>query len=301
MLYHYTTKEGLYGILDSKKFWLVASSEMSDISDRFYGNLFATVELLKSANETVKLLSENLTTQDILDVNMETFHASFYSMSFCEDCNNEFLWDNYTEHNTGFAVGIDESYFLSSVQNVVNNNYKQLDYEDVPQNILEFRKVQYRTLKSKFEEIVNKLKPDDYILEHNKNAYKDWLLFTLSILAGIIKAKEYEPEQEIRILFQNRYSKEYENRHPIQLLFSFSKKDALIALGLSGEPVCIIENSTKTKKRFELNLTSFFNSQLIPEVYVGDKCQIGCYELKDKLKSSGLISTKLLNRKGEEL
>ena len=51
MLYHYTDIKGLKGILKSKKLWLVSLSEMDDISDRTYANLFATTALLSSSDE----------------------------------------------------------------------------------------------------------------------------------------------------------------------------------------------------------------------------------------------------------
>ena len=59
----------------------------------------------------MKLLRGNLTDKEIKEINTESLKVNFYSMSFCERNDNEYLWDNYTENQTGFCIEIDYDYF----------------------------------------------------------------------------------------------------------------------------------------------------------------------------------------------
>lgn len=209
MLYHYTGMKGLNGILESKRLWLVSSQSMSDITDRFYGNLFSTVALLKSEDQDIKLLREHLTAQDIIDINMQTFQVDFYSASFCDRSDNDYLWEKYSDSNKGACIGIDDTYlnnfFLATIREKFN--YLEGDEEsNVKNDLLNQRKVLYHYPVGDFEKIVKLLRPDDYTLSNNANVYKDWLFFTICILAGIVKAKnstkkkKYDCSSKIDIL-----------------------------------------------------------------------------------------------------
>lgn len=100
---------------------------MSDISDRFYGNLFATIALLKSQDKDATLLKNKLSEGDILDTNMQSFELQFYSASFCNRNDNEYLWKNCADNNSGVSIEIDEevldNYFLLTIK----NNHDSLD------------------------------------------------------------------------------------------------------------------------------------------------------------------------------
>lgn len=295
MLYHYTGMKGLNGILESKRLWLVSSQSMSDITDRFYGNLFSTVALLKSEDQDIKLLREHLTAQDIIDINMQTFQVDFYSASFCDRSDNDYLWEKYADSNKGVCIGIDDTYlnnfFLATIREKFN--YLEGDEEsNVKNDLLNQRKVLYHYPVGDFEKIVKLLRPDDYTLSNNANVYKDWLFFTICILAGIVKAKKFDKEDEIRLLFQNRYSDEYIKHCGIYALEKMRMAKAFELLGIDKEIM------GKENRRMELNLTEAFKSDLIQTITIGNDFDGNIEDLKTRIKEFGLTETKLLNRKG---
>lgn len=306
MLYHYTSEKGLQGILKSKKLWLVSSMDMSDITDRFYGNLFATVALFKSDDEDVKLLREHLTMQDIIEVNMQTFNVQFYSASFCDKSDNDYLWRNYADSNKGFCIAIDNSILIKHMNTVVDNNLEKIDEDDeITENdkdILVPRTVRYGYPIDWFIKIIKDTKriaisdedinhPDSLSGEH----YKYWLYFSLTILAGIVKDSNFEQEQETRFLFQNRYSDSYVRQNAIYALERMRISNIFKILGIDKE---VKDN---VNRRMELNLCGTFNSKLIPKIIVGNQCELDLNNLKELLKTSGLTETIILTRKGKQL
>ena len=110
-MFHYTNEKGLYGLLSSKRLWLVSSGEMEDITDRFYANMFVTIALLRTDDEDVKKIRENLDAKDIIQANMEALEIPFYSASFCMDSKNECLWEKYADRRKGVCIEFNEDYF----------------------------------------------------------------------------------------------------------------------------------------------------------------------------------------------
>lgn len=306
MIYHYTNINGLNGILESKCLWLVSSQSMSDITDRFYGNLFATVALLQSNDEDVKLLRDNLTMQDIMDINMQTFQVDFYSASFCSKSDNDYLWINYADSNKGVCLAFDDSFLRSHMNGIIADNLERIDEDDEltksDKDLLIPRKVKYGYPIDFFIKVVKDMKKLT-IGEYNstcqdfrtKQLYKDWLLFSLIIMAGVVKDTIFREEDEIRLLFQNRYSDEYVKRSCIYALEKMRKGKIFELLGIDKEI------KDEKNRRMELNLSKAFVSALIPTIIVGDAFEENIEKLKNKIKTSGLTETKILNRKGEEL
>ena len=306
MLYHYTNIKGLDGMLKSKCLWLVSSQSMSDITDRFYGNLFATVALLKSDDQDIKLLREHLTAQDIIDINMQTFEVDFYSASFCNRSNNDYLWENYADSNKGVCLAFDDSFLRRHMNSVIIDNLEKIDEDDEitehDKDLILPRKVEYGYPIDLFIKVIKDTKKMaiseddcDFSDPLTKQHYKDWLLFSLIILAGVIKGKNFSQEEEIRFLFQNRYSDSYIKHSGIYALEKMRMIKVFELLGIDKEI------KDEKNRRMELNLGSAFSSDLIPTIIVGNDIDENIIDLKEKIKQSGLSKTKLLNRKGEEL
>ena len=306
MLYHYTSKNGLLGILSSKAIWLVSSREMSDVTDRFYGNLFATVALLKSEDQDIKLLREHLTAEDIIAINMQTLQVEFYSASFCDKSDNDYLWENYADSDKGVCLAIDDGFFLNHMNSIIEENLEQIDEDDETtessKDLLLPRKVEYGYPIELFIKVIKDTKKMaigeddcDFSSFRTKQHYKNWLLLALIILAGVVKGNDYSKENEIRLLFQNRYSDEYIAHSGIYALAKMRMIKAFELLGISQEV------KDDKKRRMELNLSKAFRSDLIPAITIGMNYDGSVEELKTRIRESGLIETKLFNRKGEEL
>lgn len=307
MLYHYTNENGLYGILNSKSLWLVSSMEMSDISDRFYGNLFATIALLKCDNEEVTLLRDNLTEKDILDVNMKALQTSFYSASFCKRNNNEYLWENYAGSNSGFCIEFNDNVLNEFINKIILENYEPLYHDEeitrFENDILNPRNVFYGYPEKLFIDANNITKkialPDQKIINydnHSHKYYKNWLFYILLLISGIIKSDLFNREEEIRLLFQDFYSDYNIKFNFFYLLEKIRLINALEKLGLSAE-----NNIDEKKKKLELKFGQYFSSELIPNIYLGYDCKVNIESLKELLQNNGLKNTKLIKRERGKL
>lgn len=202
-MFHYTTIENSIKIFQSKKLWLVSSCEMNDVTDRFYANLFVTVAILFSNDANAMLLRKNLEAKDILRINMKTLEIPFYSASFCENNNNDYLWKNYADNNKGICIEMDEKYLLNYFDTVVKDNYEPIDENDQfkETSIIAKRKVEYnypidtflKALEFTKQYCVSK-KDINNPNEHSKICFQNWLNLTLSIFAGTIKADSFSKE-----------------------------------------------------------------------------------------------------------
>lgn len=303
-MFHYTTQEGLLGILRSKKLWLVSSREMNDVTDRFYANLFVTTALFSSNDEDATLLRNNLSAEDILRINMDTLEVPFYSASFCENNSNEYLWQKYADGNKGVCIEIDDNYFNTYKDKVVKEMYESLDAEDIPENeiIIEKREVKYNYPIEYFL-VALKLTKKCCISEKDMNApdgytkiqFENWLFLTLTLLAGTIKAENFSKEDEVRLLFQNRYTDEYVNKHSMYFLVRYRLTKILKELGVDAEI------SDGGKRRMELNIDKIFNENFIKSITIGDGFSGNIQELKVQMNQAGLLKTVLQNRKGKQL
>lgn len=299
MIYHYTNEYGLKGILKSKHLWLVSSEEMNDKTDRFYGNLLSTIALFQSKDKDVKLLKDNLKPEDILNANTKSLDVKFYSASFCKKNDNDYLWNNYADSNRGICLEINDNILNNYFSKVVKEKFSNLegDSDNITSNdtYINLRNVLYGFPIEDFNKIVKSLKPEDYVLQNNKDAYTNWFYSTVCILAGIVKGKNFEKECEIRLLFQDRYSYDYLEKNPLSYLFREQNEDIFLVLGIDTEI------KDKKKRRMELKLNDIFNSELIPKIIIGD-CYVGkISNLKKYLQTAKLTDTKIFNRNGDEL
>lgn len=111
-LYHYTSAEGLTGILSTRSLWLTDLRYMNDLSELQYSrSLF-----LKQIEDFLKLTSINDVQRIFLDNISHLFrdpnlYPSMYSASFCEDGNLLSQWRAYRGRGGGYAIGID--FFLT--------------------------------------------------------------------------------------------------------------------------------------------------------------------------------------------
>ena len=297
-MFHYTNEKGLNGILKSKKLWLVSSLEMNDITDRFYANLFVTTALLKCKDEDAVLLAKELTLEDILQVNIKSLEIPFYSASFCERNDNDYLWIKYADGNKGVCIEINEDFFNEYKDKVVSENYNSLE-EDTPENeiIIKKRRVEYGCPYNIFLDVLRLTKdfcinkPDGY----RKEGFQNWLSLTLAILSGVIKSDNYSEEEEVRFLFQDRYNDECVNQNCAYFLHKVELIKILKKLGVDKE---IPGNG---KRRMELNLEEIFNENLIKSITMGDEFSGSIEDLRKTMNESGLSKVVLQNRKGKVL
>ena len=113
-LYHYTSADGLLGILSSTSVWLTNIQYMNDLSEiQYAANLFQSVldeldlqQLCPDQVEVVKRLSA------IHDGTTVMPDTGIYSASFCENGNLLSQWRAYRDTSGGYALVFDFFHFL---------------------------------------------------------------------------------------------------------------------------------------------------------------------------------------------
>lgn len=283
-MFHFTDKKGLIGILISKKIWLTNTKELNDYSERIYANLLFTSLLYDVDNdENVKYIRDNLSSEDILEANLDTMNYDAYSASFCEEYQNNVLWKKYADNNKGVAIEFNKDY----LKEYLNDKIK-----DVNINV---RPVFYGVNRKEFSKII-KLATNLCDIGHNDNIKaKNKLFMSLYIASGIFKDKKFCYEKETKLHFLNQYSDEYIQKFPTFALYKMKNEENLKFLGL------LEEIKDDKKRRVELNLSEIFDSNLIPSIILGKEYigQIEC--LRELLNSLGLEKTKIKDYVGNIL
>ena len=296
-IFHYTDINGFKGIITSKKLQLTSCKNMNDFTDRIYGHYYVAKSLICSNNCNVKKMINNLSTEDFLLENSIVQKVEYYSSSFCGRGNNDYLWENYAKKNEGFCIVFNKDYLKEQLQKKVNDNYRNIDGDNVhPESLspfLNFLEVKYDDNICLFEERFNfywrAFLPE--VNCPNVKPYRNLLHTLLLDLSGFIKDKSFSQEEEHRLIFKDTYTGEAikENEEIYSILNNFEYKKALDILGLNE----LINNE---KKKRMLDLGSFFNENLIPEIIIGKdnvyKNNIG--DLSLFLTRNSLNKTKIL-------
>jgi hypothetical protein len=108
LLYHYTTAQGLLGILKSNVLWASNLLYMNDFSELKYSIELIKSELEKAFNVSNPNLKNSPFFPMILDILDATLSAcNVYSTCFCEDGDQLSQWRSYSQKGTGYAIGFD--------------------------------------------------------------------------------------------------------------------------------------------------------------------------------------------------
>lgn len=107
-LYHYTSAEGLIGILTSKNIWLTDLRYMNDASELQYSKTLIRKRLEKRSGESGLSAEQGEFLKRIRD-SFDPFSNRFsaFSASFCEEGNLLSQWRAYRGQGGGYAIGFD--------------------------------------------------------------------------------------------------------------------------------------------------------------------------------------------------
>lgn len=130
ILYHYTTAQGLLGILESNVLWASDLSYVNDFSELKYTEKLIKDEWTKAAESDPDLMEPALGNPFSQNVNLkggflETKLAA-YAVSFCVEGDQLSQWRAYAQKGTGYAVGFDTEQ-LRSAQAVLGEVVYQPD------------------------------------------------------------------------------------------------------------------------------------------------------------------------------
>lgn len=107
-LYHYTSADGLIGILASKSIWLTDLRYMNDASELQYSKTLIRRRLEEKSKESSLFPEQSEFLKRIRD-SFDPFSNRFsaFSASFCEEGNLLSQWRAYRGQGGGYAIGFD--------------------------------------------------------------------------------------------------------------------------------------------------------------------------------------------------
>ena len=102
-LYHYTSLEGLKGIISNDSFFFTNSLSLNDRSEgkEIFSVLSEVLETIEISNKFYSRLN-NLTWKTLIEVS----ELNFYVLSLCEDRDNLTMWNYYTKSSNSLGVNL---------------------------------------------------------------------------------------------------------------------------------------------------------------------------------------------------
>lgn len=150
VLYHYTSADGLIGILSAKTIWMTDLRYMNDLSELQYSRELVEKRLVTRLDVTE--LSE--IQRDFIrriSSSFDPFHFGFsvFSASFCEEGNLLSQWRAYRGRGGGYAIGFDFFHLL-----------RMLSRPCVLRRVVYEEKEQVRLIDSAIDEFLNVLQAE---------------------------------------------------------------------------------------------------------------------------------------------
>ncbi len=141
VLYHYTTLNGLKGILQTKSLWCTDTSSLNDPMELRYGKKLITDKL----NEIIEI-EENMLIKDLLSEligYVNVFDTNLYRVfiaCFCEDDNLLSQWRAYAGKGVGYNIGFNfssDTKFSHHQENISDESHiilRKIIYDPVKQD-----------------------------------------------------------------------------------------------------------------------------------------------------------------------
>lgn len=275
-IYHYTSLEGLMGILSSEEVWMTNSDFLNDMSELTYIKTL-TEEVKERFEKEIlkKFTQEDINRNDLLKLFIELFDKAIqkrfdkstgnfevYVLSLSENEDSLTLWGNYAK-GKGYNICFNTKTLISEIDKI------GVGYV-VYGNVIYERETQLRTLSDSlvktFELIVNKEVEVD---ELNKEllSYFNSLIISYSIF---FKHASFAPEEEFRIALTTSENVDVQFRSNGEVIIpyiklEFDKSDVNgIVIGPKNNSD-IAENGVKTylqKLNYSLNETWVKKSEI---------------------------------------
>lgn len=309
IVYHYCSLDALYGILNSKSFWLTPLESSNDSRELKIAKevLAQAINELKQSHKEDKNFSILKKIEDSQnDISYKKYKPTYkyYSLAFVEEKDSLTHWERYANGSKGVSIGFNipllknlfTNYALPGIvtnwlqiAEVLYSREDQLNYAKsfIMKNITETEKMNG----SKLLEV-----------EH----FPSSVYFTaLSILRPRFKHYGFSSEKENRIYLEegeaentSKYFKEIAGTPIIsddELFLNISKHTYELAKSLqllvNDKKYGLFKNHIRSY--YSMNLTQIWSDVLIPEIILGPKCFQNKKELQHFAKSCSLERTKI--------
>ena len=205
VLYHYTTLDGLRGILQTNSLWCTDPSPLGDPMELKYGKRL----VLDKLNEKI-IVEKNILTVEILKKLMnylEFLDPSFYRVfiaCFCEDDNLLSQWRAYGRKGVGYNIGFNiktDTMYSNILENHSDESYLIL------RKIIYNPEQQDEMISNNISNIIDEAKKVEDVLKSGGEISKQWTteaaLETVNILFDMIlslKSPVFKEEKEWRLI-----------------------------------------------------------------------------------------------------
>ena len=208
ILYHYTTRTGLNGILKSGGLRATYRMRMNDVGEFAYARnlVFETLNQIDRRHDLPPVV-HSLTTYTcknldiILRDTVETSSAYCACLSVASDHPEQ--WETYAESGKGFALGINLFKFLDNQRPAVESEKPFLFCLPVIYNVADQRDLIWRLVEAGIRDLQTfsdkySQRPEDLTALRNR-VTKEFVV-QLLVLIDFIKAPTYSSEREFRLI-----------------------------------------------------------------------------------------------------
>lgn len=212
IIYHYTSVEGVLGILDKSEFWVTKSDFLNDISEINYTfDLFEENFLNKIKNENVRtrMISQFHSEIDKDRALYDKALFGTYIISFSTNQDNLLLWSEFAGkmgYNLGFNIEyLKDEFNRKSVRD--DELYLKFDgkviYNREEQIRLLGNKIDWKLISDSSDKNMNSLENlDESISDKIIEDFISEIFFYCLIYSMFFKDSKFEQEEEYRFIFQ---------------------------------------------------------------------------------------------------
>ena len=194
-IYHYTSANGLNGILNSKKIWFSNTRFLNDEQERCYTYKLIIDEINKMPKSPlneglISYYDEN--SKEKNNVNTNYFEYDYYIACFSNNKDSLSLWNYYTksDNSTGYNIEFDKNELINNLDLTAMDIHGQVIYKENEQREL------IKKILKRYNEEYNKIKEDDIDSRLNMGTYMSLLISFYSLF---FKHPAFEHEEEYRI------------------------------------------------------------------------------------------------------
>jgi DUF2971 family protein len=194
-LYHYTSADGMVGILKSLALWMTDIRYMNDLSELQYGNDILAERIdARLAKDNFGVSVNEFLNRCRRSVGSSPPGAATYSTSFCQDGNLLSQWRAYRGRGGGYAIGFDFVHTL-----------RLLDKPCVLVKMTYDQHVQVESLDDAIGVFLNLAEPIDISTEVGNGLLAEVVRAFMSVTGALISAFKhpaFKEEHEWRLIYR---------------------------------------------------------------------------------------------------
>ena len=296
VLYHYTSVEALYNIIDTRTFWLANSKSSNDkkensLSIKAYRKMLEAIMNTCQNDDINNAIKIFLSREDSLSRSVG--NKRFFILSLTTQKDNLAHWDRYASFRQGISIALNAG-VLGMIREKIHSMFQD--------DIIRECKLLY-TKEACISKIENELEKSCTILSKlPKQHLYDVLIGNISYLFSYIslhlKNIFFKDETERRILIDEEST--LERKEKLFSAIEMGNKEALAEI--KNEYANLLEKLDIEKTYFapirgeirslhHLCLKDIWGSDLIPEIMLGPNCPQSKDELRAFLDANGLEKT----------